>query len=495
MPTPAPTSAAPAAVAPSTPSPTPAPAAPAAPATPTPSTPPPPATPPAAPAGDEKAKDRGTRIWKLLQDDSAEPPGKKPETPKPADPAPAAPAAPAAAAAPTDPTAPAPDDKTIKAPKKRPIDKRPEPPTAAAPAAPAAVTAPAAAPANDDEWESSLIPEEKQLLDDAAEAESHLPGRKGLKEQVKKFVKEHQKYLADHPELDGDKEDPATQEAETKYERWLKKARPSLTESEQREVSEKRIAARVAQPLEQKTQQLEHELFVRDEEPKIVQRGEQVRSELNTNAMPAEIVEFAQKHGVDVARQEFADELKIHNRVVNMASACYQELIRLGTINPKNGKALASLEVDPAKDPARAEIHELLGKIIPGVCDEFKETATKTDLVRDGKWFVTREEWNNGYSKFPGQYWTFTNKEIAERSLRGVPAAIQRGIEAHREEMKSRGWERRKFTPGPAVPPAVPATPLSSAPGPGASPVPPATAAQPAPVTPGSRIAAALTNG
>lgn len=438
-------------------------AVPASPAAPTPATPP-------------ATEGRGSRLFGLLAAEADVPPGKKPE--KKPDPV----------ALPVDKKSdPAPvpvpvDDKTIRATKKPPISKRPELPTNQ-PAVPAPVAAPVA-PKDDSEWESNLVDEEKQLIEDAKEAEKHLPTRKGLTDQIKKFVKENQKYLDKHPEIESDPDEKAA------YDSWLKKNRPSLSETEQRTVSENRIAARVAQPFEAKTAKLEHELFIRDQEPIIRQQKEKIVSELNSSAMPTDIMEFAQKHGVETARREFADELNVVNIIVNTASSDYEELVRLATVNPGNGRPLATPAIDPS-DPKSVQ-HTRLATIIEKVNDDFKSSAKEKELLRDGKWFVTRAEWNSLPANARGQYWTLTNKEIATRMLDWVKPAVGQAIKQNQEAMAARGYERRKFVPPAIAPAAVAPQPTRSA-APSPSPVPSTPTGSQKPVTVGSRLLSALT--
>ncbi len=442
-----------------------------------------PAAPAAAPAAPSTppAEGRGNRLFSLLAAEMEVPPGKKPEKKSEPAAAPAAPATPAATPAAT----PSADDKPIKATRKAPISKRPELPTT--PVAAAQVSPVAATPAKDDsDWETQLVDEEKQLIEDAKEAEKHLPTRKGLTEQAKKFVKANQQYLEKHPEIENDPDEKSA------YEVWLKKNRPSLSESEQRTVSENRIAARVARPFEEKTEKLEHELFVRDQEPVIRQQREKVASEINSAAIPQEIMEFAQKYGVDTARKEFADELKVVNTIVSAATGDYEELIRLATVNPNNGRPLATPATNQS-DPKFPQ-HERLGVIIDKVNDDFKANAKEKELLRDGKWFVTRAEWNSLPASARNQYWTFTNREIATRSLEWVKPAVAGAIKQNQESLAARGYERRKFVP-PAAPaaPAVPPQPTRSASGPSPSPVPSSTPNSGKPPTVGSRLLGALT--
>ncbi len=291
-----------------------------------------------------------------------------------------------------------------------------------------------------------------------------------------------------HTDLD----DP---DEKAKYDTWLAKNRPSLSATDQRQITENRIAARVAKPLTEKTADLEHQLFVRDEEPKIKQQTARVTSELNTAAMPDEIMEFAKQHGVEQAKKEFVDELQAVNTIVTTAASDYEELIRLDTYHPTTRRPV-SVPAMNESDPKYGQHQRLLG-IMEKVDSDFKETAKQTELMRDGKWFVTREEWRNLPPAARSQYWHFTNREIATRMLSWVKPAIDITIKNNREALAARGYERRKFVPpAPAAQPAAPAPqPTRTPAGPGASPVPATTPAHVPGATSGARLASALAGG
>ncbi len=445
------------------------------------------ATPPAAPAatppdGDSKATGRGTRLFGLLAAEAEVPPGPKAEAKKPDAAAPATPAPDGKDAKPDASSAPAspPDEKPIRATKTKAIAKRPDLPTST-PAPVTATPAPAsAAPADDD-----LIDEEKQLIDEATEAEKYLPGRKGLAEQTRKFVKAHAKFIETHPDIETDPDEKAA------YDTFLRTNRPSLSSAEQRTITEGRIAANVSRPFEQKTAQLEHEIYVRDQEPVFRDQRQRVTSELNTAAIPNEIMEFAQKHGADVAKREFADELGVVNEIVGMAASDYDELIRLDTYNPKGGRPVSTPATDE-KDPKYAQ-HQRLLQTVQKVDSDFKETAKQNELLRDGKWFVTREEWANLPPSERGNYWKFSNREVATRMLQWVKPAVEILISNRRQDFERRGYERRKYVPPSTPAPAAAAPiPVRTPGGPGASPVPAPTGVQPQ-ATPASRLISALT--
>ncbi len=438
----------------------------------------------ATPAPDAKPAGRGSKLFGLLAAEAEVPPGTKPEVKKPEVKPAAAPATPAPdgkdpAAAP----APAADtgEKPIRAVKTKAIDKRPGLPTSTqAAAAPAAAPATASAAPESD---ADLIDEEKQMIEEATEAEKYLPGRKGLVDKTRKFIRAHQKFIEAHPDIESDPDEKAA------YNAFLKANRPAISASEQRTITENRITAKVAQPFEQKAAEMEHQLYVRDQEPIMRDQRQRVSSELNSVAMPAEVLEFAQKYGVEVAKKEFAGELKAVQEVVAVASEDYDELVRLETYNPKGGRPLSTPARDE-KDPKFVQHQRLLG-IMQKVDGDFKETAKQSELLRDGKWFVTREEWDGIPVAERHKFWHFTNREVATRMLQWVKPAVEARIAQRRQQYAEDGYERRKYVP-PAPAPAAPPVPVRSPSGPGASPVPAPSGAQP-PATAGSRLLSALT--
>jgi hypothetical protein len=471
MPNPAPTPAAPAATPPPAQPPAAAPAAPPA-AAPAPASPPP--------------QTRGSKLFKLLADEAGlEAPqehrhGFEPKDDKKPEPAPDA-AAPAPSATP-----PA-DDKPIKATKSKAIEKRPAP-DKEQPAAPPAAPAPSA-PATEADWEAQLVDEEKQLLEDAREAEKHLPARKGIAEQARKFVKSHQDYLEKHPDTDSDPDE------KEKYDKWLAKNQPRLSDAEQREVSERRIAERVTKPWEEKYGKLEHEIFQRDREPAIRQEAAQVASQLRATGFPEEIIKFAETNGVEKAKAEYGEEILIANTIVQAASDDFRELVALDERHPKTGLPLVTPAAD-VKDP-RWEQHQRLSEIIATTCEEFMYGARREqDLMRDGKWFCTRDEWAREYHKYPGRYWTFSNREIAQRMLAQVKPSIAEAIRQNEERMKARGYQRVRSSPPSPVPLAPPLPPQpQSAPSSRPQPVPAPTPGIAPAATQGARLASVLTAG
>lgn len=400
-------------------------------------------------------------LFKMLEE-SGDPLRETPEKPEAA-------AAPAAAPAKTE-TAPAPaaePEKPIKVSKK-PAPKRPDLPAATEPAAPA--VAPAAAPvAPDAKWEESLLDDEKAALEDARFAEKVNPKHKGLADKMGKFFRDQKEYLEKNP--DADESDPG-------YKRILAQ-QPSLTASDKREIAEARIEDRVAKKHESKFVDLQHELYVRDEEPKVEKEAQQIRHHLAFNALPKEMLDVLKEKGLPVLQKEYADELEVAGGLINAVVDDAKELLRITRIDPKTKRSLASVAADSTHP--KWEQHNRISAMVNEACADFQKNAPQAEQVRDGKWFVTREEWAKLPAAARSQFWTFTNSEEHVREMIGRVLGWQRDfisaeLKKREDALKARGWERKRPVATPAAPatPPVASTSVSS-PRPSPSPAPAAS--------------------
>lgn len=387
---------------------------------------------------------------------------------------PTAPAAPAAPAA----TAPA-DDKPVKV-SRRPV-KRPDLPVEGAPVAPpAAPAAPTAPPVDDD----SLLEDEKVALEDAKFAEEINPKHKGLADRMGKFFREQKKYLEAHPEAD--EEDP-------EYKRILA-SMPALSGADKREVAEARIEGRVAKKYDAKLVDLQHELYVRDEEPKVENEAVQIRRHMAFNALPKEMLDVLKTKGLPVLQKEYADELEVAGNLINTLTEDAKELLRITRINPKTNRPLGSVASNESHPKWKQ--HNRISTLVNAACDDFHKNAPQSEQVRDGKWFVTREEWAKMPPSARGQFWTFTNsaehvREMINRAIGWMPAAIEGGIKSRQDELKARGYVRQRAET-PVVSPTAPPQPSTSAATPRSSPAPAPSTTPPGQPSPGTLLARRL---
>lgn len=372
-----------------------------------------------------------------------------------------APPAPSAA-----PATPPPEENRVKV-SKRPV-KRPELPTKADPA-PAAPATPVAAPAAPEtNWEETLLEDEKAALEDARFAESVNPKHKGLADKTGKFFREQKKFLEANPDASDD--DP-------KYKALLA-TMPTISAADKREIAESRIESRVAKKYDSKLIDLQHELYVRDEEPKVTAEADQIRRHMAFNALPKEMLDVLndKTKGLTVLQSEYPDELEVAGNLINTLTDDAKELLRIWRVNPKTNRTLG--DVASTESHPKWVQHNRIATMVNAVCEDFQKHAPQTDQVRDGKWFVTRDEWAQGYHKFPDKYWTFTNsdadaREIINRAMSWMPGAVSNAIKARQAELKKRRYVRERTE----APPPVATTP----PQPSASPATPRPAPAPAP--------------
>lgn len=359
------------------------------------------------------------------------------------------------------PAAPVKEETPIKVSKK-PAPKRPDLPVAAEPTAPVVAAAPTPPAAN---WRETLDDDERTALDDADLAETLDPKFKGLADKMGKFLRVQKDYLTKNP--DTDENDP-------KYKEILATA-PVLTVADKRMIAEARVEQRVAKKNEGRFADLEQEIYVRDEEPKLKAEGQQIRHHLAFNALPKPMLDMLKEKGLPALQKEYADELEVAGGLINTLVTDAEELLRITRINPKTSRPLASAADAPTHP--KWEQHNRIAALVNEACLDFQKTAPQTDQIRDGKWFVTRDEWARLPANTKHQFWTFTNseahvREMINRAMGWMPDAINKKLTERQEYMKARGYERRKAEAAPVVttPPVASTTALSPRPGPAPAP-------------------------
>ena len=378
------------------------------------------------------------------------------------------------------PPAPAPGDPSIKVHKKPALAKRPElpkaaaePPAAAAPKPGAAAPAAPVAPADD----SDLLENEREMITQAKLVEETVGGtHKGLEQKTRQFICDHAKYLEQHPEVD-DENDADAQKA---YTAWVQQHRPNVTPADIARAQEERVVSRATEASTKEIEDLRHENFVIQETPKIEREAADYRASMFASALPDEIMAVINdkahagdmKKGAAAAQELFGEEIATAKRIIDVASADIAEFLKIGASNPKSGRGLVSAPT--AAEPERLAQHQRLNTMVTQICDGFKNSATEKELVKEGRWFVTREEWHAIPPAERGRFWTFNNKEIIQRAIGGLKNTIKTAIDYNADQMKKRGYVRAPrpaAAPGNPPPPPVPGAPAPrSAPVPGATP-------------------------
>lgn len=429
---------------------------------------------PAAPATAPGAEDRHPGVSKLLEM-LVNDPEVAPAEPK-LEHAPSK----AAEPKPTTPATPAVDDKPIRA------RQRPAPAAPIRPALPidlpTAAPVPSARQTAAPEEELELLPNEKQDQADAEYAERHLgPEYAGLGARVKKFHRDHAAYT-NRPDFEPDSPE---------YREWLATNQPKLTDVQHRAIMEAQITEKAQQKARSEVGHIEHELYVRDTEPTVKAEGDRIYAELADLALPKEIKDilaepaFAKDSNAGWAEAKKYHQLEIqttHNVISNFKGDV-EELERISRKHPKTGQSMISEAILPT-DPKFVQ-HQRIRNLVAEMCDDFKRSNEPQQ--KDGKWFVTREEYQNLPAQHRPSYWTFSNKDVIARAKSKIPGVVSQTIKRHIDEQTARGFVRqpRQVTP-PAAPRSTPSAP--AAPRPSAIP----TGAAPGTETLGSKLAAAL---
>ena len=471
----------------------------------TPPAPPAAGTPPPQPPVTPQPTDQqgvSKRIFDLLMTPTDEaslqhPPEERKEAPKPE-------------AKPTEP------EKPIRVAKKKeaapPPETPPEVPTreelrrkAAAPPPPVVSPTPAApAKAEDDTaFEGELVDEEKALLQDARDAERHLPAKyKGQGTKLVAFLRENVKRTSD-PNFDP--EDP-------EYAKWYTANLPKINPLDLRQVERARVTEDVERKFEPRIEQERQARWAETEAPRVTAKAQAARQKLVATALPEEVLTAFNERVKNVTEpaerlkiakeveSEFALEFETAEKIIGPATEQIEEFHRLTTVNPATGKALAAVHKDAeiwdgakwapnvnATDPV-ARKHAYILAMVAELARDFKENGG-TARQKDGKWFVTRAEWADMEQAVKenlltrselAKWWTFTNEEIIERAVGRVKGVIADAVKTNRAQLERLGYRRQPAVAGaPPAPPqrgSPPAPRPTPPPGPGSGPA--MTAAQ-----------------
>ncbi len=385
--------------------------------------------------------------------DKKEPAAATPQTPDPTEPENQQTTPPAEPAKPTPPAEPAPI--AVRKRKKA----TPEPVAPAAPVTPPATPTPppAATPNPDEEFEAGLLDEEREQLEYAREAERLQPEKyKGQAAKVKKFLKEHQDYLEKAKKDDADfdaSSDPT-------YKDWLAKNNPVLSNRQIREIERLRAVEDAKKDTDAKINELREDMHRRAEEPIVKAETDKFFAELADEGLPAEVKAVLKEKGAEEAQKLFPVEFREANAVMSEAAKSIEEFIAI------------TRRVKPF-DKTNVR-HTKLLDFIGFQCDSFKKTGGEL-LVRDGKQFLTRDEYFARKPEERANHWTFSNKDIIAMAKMTAAATIKQRVAQVYKEREGEGWVRPK-------PPAAPTAPAT--PPPAGAPPAPRGAQIPAPSTP-----------
>lgn len=324
------------------------------------------------------------------------------------------------------------------------------------------------------EDEADLEPEEKQMIADALEAEKLL-GEKhtGLGDKARRFVRANIDFI----KKAGDSFDDQSPE----YLKFLEQNQPRLSPADVREINEIRVSNRAREQILPEVEKMKDQRYADLEEPKVEQIANNTYNQQAMLVTPKEILDAIEEEtklaggdrnkGYQAAAKYYKAELDVIHEVLTGVKADVREFERITRINPETGRPLVKVATDP-KDP-RFALHNRLAELVRAECSTFQSSAPQAEQVRNGKWFVTKDEWFKIDPSKRGAFWTFSNKEIMERALKRVPAYVQTRIKAEQDRLTALGYNRAPRAKKEAAPPppqrgAPPAPHPSAVPGDGA---------------------------
>lgn len=330
---------------------------------------------------------------------------------------------------------------------------------------------PATPPAQPAAKDDDFLPEEKQQLKLARDAERLMPDRyAGYGAKMEKYLRDHAKFLAEQT-----KKDPTAvfDDENPEYQAWLKANAVRFTPAEREALTEARIREDVRAEVQKeqgaKINEVHDELFRRDEEPKVAKRANDFFNALCQSQFPDALKAVMSTKGRDAAKAELGLEYQITERIFSTAASDIEELYRISTVNPRTGSPLKPVD---ANNPQ----HQRLDSLVKTICEDF-EREGGAERMKDGKRFVTRATFFQLSPAQQAQVWTFGVDDIAERAKTYAGRACKQAIKVRHDELAAMGF-RRQAAAAPAAAPAVehqsaPAMPRPSAVPPAAKVTPP----------------------
>lgn len=274
------------------------------------------------------------------------------------------------------------------------IPPTPSPRPAIAPATPVAQPEPKPSPVTatevaNDEFEKSLLPEQREELEFDRAAERLMPDKyKDVSVKRLKFFKQLDEFAAQHPDLTADSEE-LTQ--------FIEKHKPTYLPADARKLErlavKEEVLAEAQRATDEKLATANREIQELKTRPRITAEIEALETDL-TAMLPENMRTAASDKGLDELDGEFPLEGPIVRQVIDNTVLAANEFLELAT----------GLKPYQQGDPA----HEWLVRFINTQGQVFQKQGGDA-LVRDGKQFVPRSE----YSGDPAT-WTFSNKEVTD---------------------------------------------------------------------------------
>lgn len=317
---------------------------------------------------------------------------------------------------------------------------------------------------DDEQYEASLIDDQKERLALARYAEKKMPDKyKGLSA---KFIEFYRKVDAQAQALK--KDNPEFTPKDEEFQRFLEQNQPQFSPSDARRLEREQIkeeAAAEFQKIHSRDMgEIRSRQFKIESQPKIDQAVEYFKKSIHqTIASSADSPASAYaKKMVESGREDLVKSFPMHGKIINDADATFDWLSREAVDIDLGIKA-----VDP-KNQAHVWLKDFI--------DREGETFSKADkrfTVKDGKQFLPRAQYEELIRSNPGavrNHWTFTTDDVLGMLAVESQINIESSIKQLDEQLAASGFrrvdEKKDLTkPKNNGQPAVPAPPSPKATG------------------------------
>lgn len=318
----------------------------------------------------------------------------------------------------------------------------------------------------DEEFLSSLMPEEREVYDIAKYASKNIGDKyKGMDGQFKTFFNKSKEYL--------DKritEDPHFSPADDEeYAQFIQRNRPKLTPTEAKKIERTmwidEAKREVRRELEPKTEQLRREMERAKLQPAANQAKAQFRQMAQKVIIPEEYRETFEQGG-DEAIQNFAKESPLEYEILENAT---QHLLQYG--DTLTDIFLRTQDFD-GNNPVHRDLMQWVNK-------EQEDFIQSGQTEKEGKVFMRRERYFALPKEKRSQYYTWTDDNLLQIFALRMQEQVNGALHQHRQVLEKSGYVK-------AQPQAEgqPQQPVQQAPAPQApapKPKPPTVSATPRP--------------
>lgn len=267
----------------------------------------------------------------------------------------------------------------------------------------------------EDPFVGSLLDEEKQRYELAKKAESLSPEFKGLAKKYLEFAKEVDQYtkkrLAEDDEYDF-QSDPKFKELASKN---------PITPQLEKKIDREELKAELLGESRKEIEDLRRQQYIAEQKPQVDQMFEQFKESV-VEMLPDYFAKAIETEGLEAAKAKYPLEFDLADQHAAATNAAVKEFLEVSR----------GLKQYDSGNP----LHQAIYGFISKESKLFIETAKSDELVRDGKRFVTREDFARMKPDERSKHWTLTNQQILKMVRIREKEALIKSIEAERERIK-----------------------------------------------------------